>query len=106
MLLREMSAIFCCTNPRSCSPTAEPEPAIISLGSGSPARRQRKVKRIGPCRRHSRQDIEAFYQEGRRLQKEEVSRDSLNESVFGNIAEGGRNINHAELHDSSIITEK
>ncbi|KAF8475634.1 hypothetical protein BDZ91DRAFT_187833 [Kalaharituber pfeilii] len=65
-------SIFCCTSPRSYSPRGVLEPSVRSL---SFIHAHRKIKWTGPGRRHSRQDIEAFYQEGKRLKQEEDSHD-------------------------------
>ncbi|RPB28482.1 hypothetical protein L211DRAFT_833450 [Terfezia boudieri ATCC MYA-4762] len=76
----EMSAIFCCTHPRSYSPTSETGAVALPVRSLSPSYGRLKTKRTGPGRRQSRQDIEAFYQEGKRLQEVEWSRDNTSET--------------------------
>ncbi|KAF8415670.1 hypothetical protein BGX38DRAFT_1264664 [Terfezia claveryi] len=76
-----MSAIFCCTHPRSYSPTSESGAVALPVRSLSPSYGRLKTKRTGPGRRRqSRQDIEAFYQEGKRLQGIEASRDNTSET--------------------------
>ncbi|KAF8422101.1 hypothetical protein EV426DRAFT_718462 [Tirmania nivea] len=75
-----MSAIFCCTHPRSYSPPSELGTTALPLRSLSPSYGRQKTTRPGPGRRHSRQDIEAFYREGKRLQEVEESRDNTSET--------------------------
>ena len=77
-----MSAIFCCTHPRSYSPTSELGAVAFPVQSLSPSYGRRKTKRAGLGRRQSRQDIEAFYQEGKRLQEVEESRDKKSETSY------------------------
>ena len=74
----DMAAIFCCTHPRSYSPTSGLGAVELPAWSLSPPYGRRKTKRTVPGlgRRQSRQDIEAFYQEGKRLQEVEESHDS------------------------------
>lgn len=63
-------------NPRSYSPSPEFELVTHCERPLSPSNaHQKMIKRAGPGRRYSRQDIEAFYQEGKRLQEEELARD-------------------------------
>lgn len=66
---------------------------------------RRRNKRIGPGRRHSRQDIEAFYLEGKRLQEVEEARDVSSEVSVPSFqpiqaTQDGMIKNRSELLDS------
>ena len=73
-------SLFCCTRPRSHS---RPAPAVSVSADASIS-----VKSFGPCvprkvkhnRRKSKQDVEAFYQEGKQLQQEEELRELQDEA--------------------------
>lgn len=106
----EMSAIFCCTHPRSYSPPSELGALALPVRSLSPSYGWRKTKRAGPGRRQSRQDIEAFYQEGKRLQEVEESRDNTSETSSRvltcsmGIMQDGMSEGQAELLDRGVIS--
>ena len=67
-----MSSVFCCANPRSHSLLPERESAHA----------RRRFKHTGLGCRHSRQDIEAFYQEGKRLKEVEDLHDHRSIAPF------------------------
>ncbi|KAI5809682.1 hypothetical protein DFH27DRAFT_521340 [Peziza echinospora] len=88
-------SLFCCTRPRayssSCSPSeVELNPrAPTPVPPSPPPDTRRKAKWVpGPGRRHSKQDIEAFYQEGKRLQQEEELLELGVESLAGHSSAG------------------